>query len=98
MSLRMKQEICGRAGARCRVPAQQSLIWNIIFPLINNEYDLSNKILCMFKFNSSSFRKGSIWAGLDLWGAEDPSLFLNQALSEADAIDRLPFIARYCLL
>lgn len=53
-----------------------------IFPLVNSEYDLSNKILFMFTFNSSSFRKDSVllgttsvWAGLDLLGAEDAPLF-----------------------
>lgn len=93
--VKIKRGICGRAGAHCRVPAHQCLIWKIIFLLVNS--DLSNKILCMFTFNSSSFRKDSIllgttsvWAGLDLLGAKDALLFLNQALPEADAIDRLP--------
>lgn len=62
-ALKMKRGICDRAGAHCRVPVQRCLIGKIIFPLINNEYDLSNKILCMFRFNGPSFRKGSILPG-----------------------------------
>lgn len=51
-------------------------------PHVNSEYDLSDKILCIFTFNCSSFRKDSIllgttsvWAGLDLLGAKDAPLF-----------------------
>lgn len=62
-ALKMKRGLCDRAGAHCRVPLPRCLIGKIIFPLINNEYDLSNKILCMFRFNSPSFRKGSILPG-----------------------------------
>lgn len=39
-----------------------------------------------------------IWVGLDLSGTEDAPCFLNQALSEAVTIDRLPFTGLYCLL
>lgn len=39
---------------------QHCLIWNIIFSLINNKYNLSDRILCMFKFNNSSFGKNSV--------------------------------------
>lgn len=53
--------IHGRAGAQCRVPLQKHLIWKIFLPLINN--NVSNKILCTFKFNNSPFRKSSVLLG-----------------------------------
>lgn len=95
------QGIQGRAGAHCSTVL--SGISSFLLLIINTIFQIGFYV-CLNLITRPSGRTQScqilhpIWVGLDLLGTEVAPLFLNQALSEAGGIDRLPFVALYCLL